>query len=387
MISYGKQTISKDDIDAVIKILESDWLTQGPAINIFEDAIKQYFGAKYCSVVSSGTSALHLVSLALNWKPDDIIITTPITFLASANCILYAGATPDFVDIDPNNYTIDVNKLEEKIIRFKKNGKTIKAVIAVDYAGSPCDWKALRSIADQYEIKLINDNCHAMGAEYLNSKKYAARYADIVVQSYHPVKHFTSGEGGSVITNDKVLDEKIKLLRSHGITKRENQLSKNDGPWYYEMIDLGYNYRITDFQSALGTQQLKKLDSFLKVRRSIAKIYDDVFDNMDVLTIPKVNNSNKHAYHLYPLLIDFNMAKIKKSEFFYKMADNGILLQVHYIPIHLQPFYKDKFGYKEGDYPISEKFYKSEVSIPIYPNLKKTEQEYVIDLFLKELDE
>ena len=385
MISYGKQTISKDDIDSVIEILGSDWLTQGPAVNVFEDAIKKYFGAKYCSVVSSGTSALHLVALALNWKHDDIVITSPISFLASANCILYVGATPDFVDIDPDNYTIDVNKLEAKIIEHKNNGKRVKAIIAVDYAGHPCDWKALKLIANKYEIKLINDNCHAMGAEYFFKKKYAIKYADIVVQSYHPVKHFTSGEGGSVITNDKVLDGKIKLLRSHGMTKNEELLSKSDGPWYYEMIDLGYNYRITDFQSALGTQQLKKLNKFLKARRNIAKIYDNTFNSIKAISIPKVNKNCKHAYHLYPLLIDFNALKIKKSEFFKKMADKGILLQVHYIPIHLQPFYKNKFGFKHGDFPFSEGFYKNEVSIPIYPRLSKKEIKYVISQLLNVL--
>ena len=384
MISYGKQTINNDDLKAVTDSLKNDLITQGPIVENFETSLASYFGSKYCCTVSSGTAALHLIGKALNWGKDDTILTSPITFLASANCILYSESKPDFVDIDPLTYNIDINKLEEKVLALKKTGENIKAVIAVDYAGNPCDWESLRYLADKYDFMLINDNCHSMGSEYLGDKEYAVKYADLVTQSYHPVKHFTTGEGGSVLTNNKALDQKIRLLRTHGMTKEKNIIGDNKGSWYYEMHEVGFNYRITDFQCALGLSQLKKLDNFLNSRREIAKSYDVVFKDKNHLIVPFVPEYSKHSYHLYPLNIDFQSLSLDKISFFRRMEKNGILLQVHYIPVHLQPYYKKSFGFKNGDYPIAEKFYENEVSIPIYPNLKKTEQEYVTDLFLKE---
>ena len=285
IISYGKQNIDQSDIDTVASVLKGDWLTQGPAVEMFENDLKNYFGAAHCCVVSNGTAALHLTGLAMGWQPGDIIITSPITFLASANCILYAGATPDFVDIDPSTYIIDSNKLEEKIKTYLAEGKKVKAVIGVDYAGHPCEWEALRSIADKYDLQLINDNCHAMGSSYCGDKQYAVKFADVVIQSYHPVKHITTGEGGAVITNNLHFNNKIRSLRSHGMVKDSSVLEKNDGPWYYEIHELGYNYRITDFQCALGSNQLKKIDRFVEKRQQIAKIYDKTFSNNDVLNI------------------------------------------------------------------------------------------------------
>ena len=232
MISYGKQTVDQQDIDAVVNVLRSDWLTQGPAVKTFESDLRKYFGAKYASSVSNGTAALHLTGIALGWKPGDIIITVPITFLASANSIIFSGATPDFVDIDKETYTIDPKKLEAKILKYESQGKKVKAVIAVDYAGHPCDWKSLRKIADRFDIQLINDNCHAMGASYFGDKHYAVKYADIVTQSYHPVKNFTTGEGGAVLTNNSSYAKKIDILRTHGMTKDSSLLEKNDGPWH-----------------------------------------------------------------------------------------------------------------------------------------------------------
>ena len=387
MISYGKQTIDSDDIKAVVDALENDLITQGPAVEKFETEIASYFGSKYCSAVSSGTAALHLIGKALDWGSGDIILTSPITFLASANSILYSEATPDFVDINPLTYNLDINQLEEKVNFYRREGKQIKAVIAVDYAGNPCDWESLRYLADKYDFVLINDNCHSMGSEYLGEKEYAVKYADLVTQSYHPVKHFTTGEGGSVLTNNKALDQRIKLLRSHGMTKEKNIIGDNKGPWYYEMHEVGFNYRITDFQCALGLSQLIKLDNFLNSRREIAKSYNAAFNDKKNLKVPFVPHYSKHSYHLYPLNIDFKSISVDKISFFRKMKNNGILLQVHYIPIHLQPYYKKSFGFRKGDYPNAESFYENEVSIPIYPSLKKTEQKYVIDLFLKEFDE
>jgi len=379
MINYGKQSLDDGDINEVISVLKSDWLTQGPNVENYEDNLKEYFGAENACAVANGTAALHLTGMALGWKEDDIVITSPITFLATANCIVYTGAMPDFVDIDPSTYTIDPNQLENKIKAYQGAGKKVKAVIGVDYAGHPCDWQALREIADKYDIQLVNDNCHAMGASYVGDKQYAVKYADASIQSYHPVKHITTGEGGAILTNNQAIDEKIRRFRTHGMTKNTHQMEKNDGPWYYEMHDLGYNYRITDFQCALGSSQLEKLDRFIIKRREIAKIYDESFIGIDIMKIPENSASIDHAYHLYPLQIDLEKLSLTKSDLFRKMNQKGINLQVHYIPIHLQPFYKKNYGFKPTDYPISEKFYELIVSIPLYPSLKNREVQKVVE--------
>lgn len=378
MISYGKQSIEQSDIDAVVDVLNGDWLTQGPAVEIFENDLNNYFGVKNTCAVANGTAALHLTGLALGWGTGDIVITSPITFLATANCIIYAGATPDFVDIDPNTYTIDPDHVEDKIKAYQSHGKKVKAVIGIDYAGHPCDWQALREIADKYELQLVNDNCHALGASYNADKQYAVKYADVVIQSYHPVKLITTGEGGAILTNDSKIDEKVRCLRTHGMTKDPNQLEKNDGLWYYEMHEVGYNYRITDFQCALGSSQLKKLDHYVQKRLEIAKKYDELFSNIDNLKIPETHNSVDHVYHLYPLQIDFNKLSLTKTEFFEKMKQMGTNLQVHYIPVHLQPFYKQNYGFKLGDYPLAEKFYDRAISIPLYPSLTGAEVKKVV---------
>jgi len=402
--SYGRQSINRSDIAEVIKVLKGDWLTQGPKIQEFEKDLSNKFGAKYVSAVSNGTAALHLTGLALGWKADDIIITTPITFLASANCILYSGATPDFADSDENFYTIDINKLEEKIKQYVSKKKRIKGVVAVDYAGQPCDWKGLRYLANKYEFQLVNDNCHALGAKYYGSEKYAVKYADVVCQSYHPVKHITTGEGGSVLTNIKDIDERIKTLRSHGMIKgmvsgirtsvsgEERYAGVSDtrhqnAPWFYEMQMLGYNYRITDFQCALGTSQLKKLGGFIKKRRDIAKYYNHEFKSDERFIIPREMKNGKHSYHLYPLQINFNKLKLRdecagiqevKIKIFNELKGKGINCQVHYIPVHTQPYYTDNFGFRKGDFPIAEKFYEREISIPMYPLLTESDLSYIV---------
>lgn len=377
--SYGKQTIESDDIDSVVRVLNSEWLTQGPAVQIFESNFTDKFNAKYVSAVANGTAGLHLIGLALGWGVNDIILTTPITFLASANCIVYSGAKPDFVDIDPGSYTLNIKKLEHKVIEYEKKNKSIKAVIAVDYAGHPCDWENLKKLAIKYNFQLVNDNCHAVGAEINGDIGYACDFADAVNMSFHPVKHITTGEGGAVLTNNHAIDEKVKNLRTHGITKEAKKLTRNDGPWYYEMQSLGYNYRITDFQCALGASQLKKIDKFIKKRNEIALFYDQQFLNDTRFTVPSVKKSAKHAYHLYPLQIKFDKLKISKNEFFMKMLKINIRLQVHYIPIHMQPYYKEQYGFKEGDFPISESFYRNEVSIPMYPSLESADLQYIAE--------
>ena len=378
MISYGKQTIDQSDIEAVVQILKGDWLTQGPAAHIFENDLKKYFGAKHTCAVANGTAALHLTAMALGWHPGDIVITTPITFLATANCIVYVGATPDFVDIDPAIYSIDPNQLEEKIKAYHSKGKKVKAVIGVDYGGHPCDWKSLREIANKFELQLVNDNSHALGASYFGDKKYAVKYADVVIQSYHPVKHITTGEGGAVLTNNSTIDEKVRCLRNHGMTKDSNQLEKSDGPWYYEMHHIGYNYRITDIQCALGSSQLQKLNRFIQRRREIAGKYNESFYNNDMLLIPRTHGSIDHAYHLYPLQIDFEKLTSTKPQFFEAMEKAGIRLQVHYIPVHTQPFYQKNYGFEVGNFPVTENFYDRAISIPLYPSLTDAEVEKVV---------
>mgnify|MGYP001224988365 CR=1 FL=1 len=294
MIGYGKQTIEKDDIKSVIKVLKSDYLTQGKFVPKFEKKLAKYFGAKYVTAVSSGTAALHLVAIALKWKQNDIIITSPITFLASATTAYFVGAKIDLVDINPVNYNLDIKLLEKKIKYLRKTGKKLKAVVAVDYAGYPCDWKKLRMLADRYNFYLINDNCHAMGAKLNNSKKYAIKYADIVTHSFHPVKNITTGEGGAVLTNSFVIDSEIKLLRSHNMIK--NKYTNKIGPWLYHVKEVGYNYRITDIQCALGVSQLDKLDKFIIKRQNIAKKYNKAFENDSRFILPKFDNLNvSHA--------------------------------------------------------------------------------------------
>ena len=379
MISYGKQSIDQSDIEAVVKVLKGDWLTQGPAVDAFENDLKHYFGANHACAVANGTAALHLIGLALGWQSEDVVITTPITFLATANCIVYSGATPDFVDIDPATYTIDPNQVEEKVKAYQLIGNKVKAVIGVDYAGHPCDWKSLREIANKYDFQLVNDNCHALGASYYGEKQYAVKYADVVTQSYHPVKHITTGEGGAVLTNDPSIDEKIRRLRTHGMTKDPDQLESSYGPWYYEMHDMGYNYRISDFQCALGINQLKKLDKFVQKRREVSDFYNKSFSSYNNIIIPEANSYIDHSYHLYPLQIDFDKLTIKKTTFFEKLKTSGIKLQVHYIPIHFQPYYKKRFGLKEKTFLNAEKFYLNEVSLPIYYNLNNKDLKFIIE--------
>ena len=377
MINYGRQYIDSDDVKAVLRVLKSDWLTQGPQIQKFENSLKAYFNSNYCTVLSSGTAALHLAVLTLGWNKEDIIITTPISFLATSNCILYCGATPSFVDIESKYFTIDVEKLEQKIKFFKKREKKIVGIIATDYAGHPCDWKSLRKIADRYGLKLINDNCHALGAQIDNDKGYAIKYADLVTHSYHPVKNITTGEGGSILTNNKYLDKKIKSLRSHGVDQNTKNL------WFYEMKDLGFNYRISDIQCTLGITKLKKINKFLKRRNEVAKMYNKALSNDMRFKIPDMKKNYTHAYHLYPLQINFDILKISKKILFKKMREKKINLQVHYIPTHIQPYYKKNFNFKIGDFPIAEKFYNREVSLPIYFSLKDKEIKTVIKYLKK----
>ena len=378
MINYGRQHIDKNDIKSVINVLKSDFLTQGPVVEKFEDKIKNYLGSKYCCAVSNGTAALHLACLAIDVKKEDLIITTPMTFLAGANAILYNQAKPIFIDIDPINYCIDLIKLEKKIIQLKKKGKKIKAAIITDFAGQACDWKKIKKLSLKYKFFTINDNCHSLGAKYYNDTKYATKYADIVTQSFHPVKVITTGEGGSVSTNNKRIIEKVRILRTHGLIKTKKLIEKH-GNWFYQMNDLGFNYRLSDINSALGISQLKKINKILKKRRDIAKFYDNYFKDKSIFITPQIEKYNQHAYHIYPLQIRFDKLRINKKIFFKKLLKFKIKLQVHYIPIHLQKYYKKKFNYKRGSFPVSEKFYNNTVSLPIFYNLKKSQLKHIVN--------
>ncbi len=376
-IPYGKQHISNDDIDAVIEVLKSDYLTQGPKIKEFEIKFSEYINVKYCIAVANGTAALHLSALALNVKPGDKVLTTPLTFAASANCIKYCGGKIDFVDIDPKTYLIDLNQIEDKLKKAPKG--TYKGVIPVDFAGYPVNLEELKILTDKYDCWIIEDACHAPGGYFINKNQIIQKcgnsnYADLAIFSFHPVKHIATGEGGIITTNNQNLYNKLQLLRNHGITKDADLLEENHGGWYYEMLELGYNYRITDIQCALGISQINHANYGLKRRNEIAQKYDQAFKNTKI--IPPFRDSNiYHAFHLYVIQVE------KRKELYDYLRSYGIFTQVHYIPLHLQPFYK-KLGWKKGDLSRVEAYYEKCLSLPIYPSLKNEEQDYVIHQIL-----
>jgi len=375
--SYGRQQIDEADIEAVCAVLRSSHLTQGPVTPAFEKALSERLGCPYAIAVSNGTVALYLTALALNWGPGDYVLTSPLTFVATANAIVFAGAQPCFVDVDPDTYVIDPVKLDAKVCQLLSENKRVRAVIGIDFAGNPCDWKALRTVADKYDLQLVDDACHAMGARYANEELCAAKYADATILSFHPVKPITTGEGGAILTANKDLDARLRLLASHGVTKDVEQLEQNPGPWYYEMKALGMNARLTDFQAALGISQLKKLSRFTSERRKIAATYDDCFSEHERFKQPGVTTDAEHSYHLYPLQIDFEAIGIERKAYLERLKQARIYGQVHYIPVHLQPYYKKNYGFKEGDYPVAEAFYSQEISIPIYPGLTESDLRYI----------
>jgi UDP-4-amino-4,6-dideoxy-N-acetyl-beta-L-altrosamine transaminase len=374
IIGYGRQNINNQDLNSVKKVLKSKNLTQGPAVEAFEVALKKYFSSKHAITVSNGSAALHLIGKTLGWKKNDIIIVPPITFVSSVNSILHCGATPMFIDINMDDYSIDLLKLE-KALKQNKN-KKIKAVIVTDYAGHPSDWKKLYKLKKKYKIVLINDNCHAIGASIDRNKGYASKYADFVSLSFHPVKTITTGEGGAVLTNNKDYAKKIQLLRSHGI-ERNKKLSNKYGYWYYEMIVLGFNYRLTDIQAALGTSQIRRVDKFIKKRNYIANFYNKIFIDKNKFTTPNVRKNFKHAYHLYPLLINTKNIGVTKINIFKKFLKEKIRLQVHYIPVNSQPYYVKKFGLNKKKFINSFLFYRKEISLPIYYDLSIKQLEYI----------
>lgn len=377
-IPYGKQNITQDDINAVIETLKADFLTQGPKIDEFEQKFADYVGSKYAVAVSNGTAALHLCALALNVNEKSKVITTPITFAASANCIKYCGGEVVFVDIDPKTSLIDLDKLEELLKSHPKG--TYDGVIPVDFMGLPVNLEKVRKLADEHGLWIIEDACHAPGGYFMDSENKRqncgnGNYADLAIFSFHPVKHIASGEGGMITTNDKDLYDKLIKLRTHGITKNPNLLQENHGGWYYEMQDLGYNYRIPDILAALGISQLSRVDEMMQKRQEIAKRYDDAFRNTNVCFFQYPKDTIFHAYHLYVIQVE------NRKGLYDYLRENNIFAQVHYIPVHTMPYYQS-LGYKKGDYPSAENYYESCLSIPMYPTLTEEEQEFVINKIL-----
>jgi UDP-4-amino-4,6-dideoxy-N-acetyl-beta-L-altrosamine transaminase len=378
MIPYGKQWIDDDDINEVIKVLKSDWLTQGPKIDEFEKAICEYTGSKYCVSVSNGTAALHLAVASLGVEHGKEGITSPNTFVASSNCLLYNGLKPIFADIDDKTYNIDVKEIEKKINKHRK------VIVSVDFAGQPADMKEIYEIAKSNNIYIIEDASHAIGSRYEDGHFVGScKYSDMTTFSFHPVKTITTGEGGAITTNNEKLYEKLKLLRSHGITKEDKYLKMNPGPWYYEMQELGFNYRLTDIQAALGISQLKKLDSFVKRRREIVQKYNQAFKDINVLITPLEKEGVHSAFHLYVLQIDFEKIGKSRKEIMEDLKSKNIITQVHYIPVYIQPYYQKNYSYKSGDCPVAENYYQKALSIPLYPEMTDEEVEYVINNIIK----
>ncbi|MBP7077022.1 MAG: UDP-4-amino-4,6-dideoxy-N-acetyl-beta-L-altrosamine transaminase, partial [Bacteroidales bacterium] len=367
-IPYGRQHITDDDINAVVETLKSDFLTQGPRIAAFEEAFADYTGSKYAVAVANGTAALHLCTLALGVKKGDKVITTPITFAASANCVRYCGGEVVFADINPETYLLDIESVRH--ILKNDNSGTIKGIIPVDFAGRAVDIVAFRKLADEFGLWIIEDACHAPGG-YFNYCKNSqvscgsGQYCDLAIFSFHPVKHIAAGEGGMITTNSEELYNKLILLRTHGITKSPDLLIENHGGWYYEMQELGFNYRLTDFQAALGHSQLKRADDGLKRRKEIAKKYYEAFRSISFIK-GQSGVVEGHAYHLYIVEVD------RRKELYEYLKLYGIFTQVHYIPLHLMPYYR-KLGWKPGDFPNAENYYRNCLSLPIYPTLSSEE--------------
>ena len=364
-IPYGHQWIDNKDIQEVVKVLKTDWITQGPKVEVFEKAVAKYCRVKYAVAVSSGTAALHTAYAVAGIDSGDEVITTPLTFAATSNAVIYCGGKPVFVDIQEDTLNIDFNKIERKIT------KKTKILAPVDFAGHPCDYDKIKKIARKHHLLIIEDASHALGSKYKGKK--VGGFADMTVLSFHPVKHITTGEGGMVLTNNKKFYEKLKIFRQHGVVKKPKK-----GKWYYEIEKPGYNYRLTDFQCALGLSQLKKIDKFIKRRREIVVRYNKAFKNIKEIIIPTERDYVKSAYHIYIIQLVLDKLKVNRRRIFEKLQKEGLGVQIHYIPLHFQPFYKKEFGYKKGDFPVAEKYYQRAITIPLFPKMTDKEVNRVI---------
>lgn len=382
IIPYGRQEITDSDLNALMVVMKSDFLTQGPVVPRFEAKLAELTGSKYATAVNSATSALHIACIALGVKEGDLVWTVPNTFVASANCALYCGAKIDFVDIDPHTSNLSIKLLKKKLIHAKRQDKLPKVIVPVHLTGEPCDMEQIKALSEEYGFKVIEDASHAIGGQYQGKPIGCCEYSDITVFSFHPVKIVTSGEGGAALTNSSELDQKLKLLRSHGITRDPDhmQYPKDDG-WYYEQVDLGYNYRMTDIHAALGLSQLARLYEYVERRHKIAARYDQEFKGAELKT-PYRNPVNKSALHLYVIQVKPSQHK----QIFHKLRESNIGVNLHYIPVHTQPYYQ-KLGFAWGDFPNSEDYYRTAISLPMFPTLSVDEQSYVIATVIKLCDE
>ena len=379
-IPYGRQNITEEDIDAVVNVLKSDYLTQGPKVPEFENSIKEHCNVEYALAMNSATSALHVACLALDVGQGDIVWTTPITFVASANCALYCGATVDFVDIDPRTYNLSIQSLEHKLEAAKEQGKLPKVVIPVHLCGQPCDMERIYQLSKMYGFSIIEDASHAIGGKYKNQPIGNCQYSDITIFSFHPVKIITTAEGGIATTKSEGLAQKMDLLRSHGITRDSDLMTHEpDGPWYYQQVDLGYNYRMTEMQAALGVSQIKRLSSISKSRHEIANRYNEKLASLAVI-VPFQIQESYSGLHLYVIRLKLDEIKPTHLEVFKALRAANIGVNLHYIPVHLQPYYKERFGFKLGDFPQAEQYYEEAISLPLYPDLSIESQDKVVHI-------
>ena len=384
MIPYGRQDITNEDIEEVIKVLKSDFLTQGPVVPEFEKSISEYCGVSYAYAVNSATSALHLACMALEVGKGDIVWTAANTFAASSNCALYCNASVDFVDIDPISYNISISDLKNKLQLAEEKDVLPKVLIPVHMTGQSCEMSEIFELSRKFRFKIIEDASHAIGGKYLNDPIGSCKYSDITVFSFHPVKIITTGEGGMAVTNNKNLAKKINYLRSHGITRDTNLMSKDDGPWFYEQIDLGYNYRMTEIQAALGLSQMSRLDEYIKIRHKIADFYNKSLSGLP-LQIPRQSKDSFSSFHLYVIRLNLSMSKNTHKDVFESLRKDNILVNLHYIPVYLHPYYKNNLGFKSGHCPEAEKYYSEAISIPMFPTLSNNDQLIVVNALKKYL--
>ncbi|WP_416137047.1 UDP-4-amino-4,6-dideoxy-N-acetyl-beta-L-altrosamine transaminase [Halomonas sp. HK25] len=377
MIPYGRQDIRQADIDAVLEVLQSDYLTQGPMVPRFEQAVAAKVGARHALAVNSATSALHIACLALGLGEGDWLWTSPITFVASANCGLYCGAQVDFVDIDPRTYNLCPTALAAKLEQAEREGRLPKVVVAVHLCGQPCDMQAIHALGQRYGFRIIEDASHAIGGQYQGDYIGNGRYSDIIVFSFHPVKIITTAEGGMALTNDDALASRMDLLRSHGVTRDPALMTHEaDGPWYYQQVELGFNYRMTELQAALGVAQLERLDAYVTKRNALAARYDDVLATLPV-TIPWQHPDSVSGRHLYVIRVMLDQVNVTHRAVFERLREQGIGVNLHYIPVHTQPYYR-QFGFRDGDFPEAERYYAEAISLPLYPTMTPAQQDAVI---------
>lgn len=378
MIPYGRQDITQEDIKEVVDVLNSTHLTQGPAVPKFEQAVLRHCNAKYAVATNSATSALHIACLALGLGPGDRLWTSPNTFVASANCGLYCGAKVDFVDIDPRTYNLCPSALEEKLKIAEKRGTLPKVVIPVHFSGQPCDMRAIHELSKSYGFRIIEDASHAIGGKYMNEPVGNCRFSDVTVFSFHPVKIITSAEGGMAVTNSDKIAEKMSLLRSHGITRTPSLMTKPmEGSWYYQQVDLGFNYRMTDLQGALGASQMGRLFHYVARRHELAKRYDSLLQGLPLIT-PWQHKEAYSAFHLYVIRLKLDEIERSHVEVFEALREREIMVNLHYIPVHTQPYYED-MGFRRGDFPEAERYYSEAISIPLFPTLTYSEQDFVVE--------